>query len=465
MTKNEEAFLPACLESVRGLADEIIVVDTDSSDRTVEIARQFGAKIHAYRWNDDFAEARNESLRHATKDWLLVLDADHTVDPSGHDEIRRIVQRDEFAGYMLRQFNYTDEHGTESVLEHLNLRLFPNHPAVGYAGRIHEQVICRNADLSFKVHACGAILHHHGLRPQVFKQRGKAERDRRVLLEMAREDPENAFHAHNLGMTHAALGEYAEAERALRRAIELSMPQLQGGPYPLYLVSTHLILARALLAQGRNAEAVQCCAAAVRLAPNFADAQLLLGTAELRLGHLDEALRSYERARRCSDGWRFGPSDHSASGWRALLGMGEVYLVQRQWRQAAAHLEQAVARSAKARALFPALARVCVEIVGAAEAEQGLGELLDATGAAAARLLLAEVFLADGAAEQALEQLTEALRDDEQNPEILSRMAEAFQRLGCAGEAEAARQASQLPRMDRATPGPAQPTGRATPAR
>jgi len=76
IVKNEEKFLDQCLKSIRALADQIIIVDTGSTDRTLEIARCYDAEIHAFAWCDDFAAARNAALEHATGDWVLVLDAD-----------------------------------------------------------------------------------------------------------------------------------------------------------------------------------------------------------------------------------------------------------------------------------------------------------------------------------------------------------------------------------------------------
>jgi glycosyltransferase involved in cell wall biosynthesis len=76
IAKNEEANLPACLPSVAGLVEEMIVVDTGSTDRTKEVAAQLGARVFDFTWVDSFAAARNESLRHATGDWILWLDGD-----------------------------------------------------------------------------------------------------------------------------------------------------------------------------------------------------------------------------------------------------------------------------------------------------------------------------------------------------------------------------------------------------
>ena len=91
IARNEEKFLGACLESVRGLADEIVVVDTGSTDRTVEIAKQHGAKVDHFTWCDDFSAARNLALAHATGDWVLVLDADETVPSSSHAAMRALM--------------------------------------------------------------------------------------------------------------------------------------------------------------------------------------------------------------------------------------------------------------------------------------------------------------------------------------------------------------------------------------
>src|SRR5205823_1109121 len=76
IVKNEERFLAQSLKSVREIAQQIVVVDTGSTDRTVEIAKEFGAEVHSFTWCDDFSAARNVALEHATGDWVLALDAD-----------------------------------------------------------------------------------------------------------------------------------------------------------------------------------------------------------------------------------------------------------------------------------------------------------------------------------------------------------------------------------------------------
>ena len=84
IVKNEELFLESCLRSVQGLADEIVIVDTGSTDRTKEIALQFTSKVYDFQWCDDFAAARNESLKYATGDWSLVLNTYKTISKKNH---------------------------------------------------------------------------------------------------------------------------------------------------------------------------------------------------------------------------------------------------------------------------------------------------------------------------------------------------------------------------------------------
>ena len=90
IVKDEAGCLPQCLESVRGIADELVIADTGSTDDTVAIARRFGAKVFHIPWEDDFASARNRTIAAASGDWLLHMDADELLDP----EVPEIIERD-----------------------------------------------------------------------------------------------------------------------------------------------------------------------------------------------------------------------------------------------------------------------------------------------------------------------------------------------------------------------------------
>lgn len=137
IVKNEEAVLNRCLNSVKGIVDEIIVVDTGSTDRTKEIALSYDAKIYDYEWNDHFAEARNFALALSTSDWNLVLDADEYVVNDCANEIRSFINSNAAIGRVKRVDSFKDKDGIAHAYCFIS-RLFPR--GLKYSGRIHEQV-------------------------------------------------------------------------------------------------------------------------------------------------------------------------------------------------------------------------------------------------------------------------------------------------------------------------------------
>ena len=122
--------------------DEIIVVDTGSTDRTVEIAREHGLKIHFFPWCDDFSAARNVSLSHATGDWLLWMDADDTILPECGKRLRDLVMmaEDKVTGFLL-QVHIPPAPGENGFTHVDHVKLFRNLPGMRFEGRIHEQIL------------------------------------------------------------------------------------------------------------------------------------------------------------------------------------------------------------------------------------------------------------------------------------------------------------------------------------
>jgi len=139
IARNEEGDLSKCLDSVRGLAGEIIVVDTGSTDRTAAIASCYGAEVIPFDFTVvDFAGARNRAIERAHGQWILMLDADETLDPAGVPEIERLVAEERNAGYFLERLNYSTAK-EKPFADHV-VRLFPKRPGIRYRGRVHETV-------------------------------------------------------------------------------------------------------------------------------------------------------------------------------------------------------------------------------------------------------------------------------------------------------------------------------------
>jgi glycosyltransferase involved in cell wall biosynthesis/tetratricopeptide (TPR) repeat protein len=218
IARNEERFLDACLRSVRGLADQIVLVDTGSTDRTVEIARSHGAEVHFRAWDDDFSAARNAALLHARGDWVLVLDADEEVSMAHHAALRALLNTPNVIAYRLPLVDVGREGEGVSQVP----RLFRNAPQQFYVSRIHEQVYAsleiNRQKWSMENRFGDAQLIHHGYQASVVKDRNKIARNLR-LLELANEEHPNDVnllmnlglelwrsgqHGHGLGYYHAA---------------------------------------------------------------------------------------------------------------------------------------------------------------------------------------------------------------------------------------------------------------------
>ncbi len=203
IVKNEAETLPHCLRSVQGLVDEIVIVDTGSSDGTVNLAHTFGAKVVHEPWRDDFSAARNTSLAHCTGDWVLVLDADEEVDAASFGEFRRITGTSTPPALRLTIRNYltsglfttvdfaphpnTSSHPRALEFQHQvdfkALRLFRRLPGIAYAGRIHELVDEAFESRGLPIGNTEALLHHFG---KVMPER--EDHKRTYYLDLAKRD-------------------------------------------------------------------------------------------------------------------------------------------------------------------------------------------------------------------------------------------------------------------------------------
>ncbi|HZP81562.1 MAG TPA: tetratricopeptide repeat protein, partial [Chthonomonadaceae bacterium] len=229
IVKNEERFLRNCLESARDVVDEIVLVDTGSTDATLDIAREYGAKIISHAWNDDFSEARNVSLQHATGDWALWLDADEEIAPGCQQAFREAIEQapPHIGGYMVEFHNWlqstTRQEGSEMAIHHA-CRLFRRLPGVRFEGRIHEQNLRSLQQMGYTYQRKeGLILDHFGYAGEVMSLRNKHERFIRMLTREVEECPDESlrhFHLFNLGNAYFTQGDMENAAHYLKLAAE-----------------------------------------------------------------------------------------------------------------------------------------------------------------------------------------------------------------------------------------------------
>lgn len=218
IVKNEADNLPALLRSIEPLDAELVVVDTGSTDTTVEIAKAAGARVSFMEWRKDFALARNASLELATRPWILWLDADDRLPPESVEPILRVSKEHPERALSFLVKNTTDGGATGS--EFSQIRMFPSHPRLRFAGAVHEQVYPALFALGIPLEYSQIMVHHTGYTdPATVK--AKQVRNRAILQERVAGGDCGAIQWYQMATSMQDLGEIEEAESGFRKALEL----------------------------------------------------------------------------------------------------------------------------------------------------------------------------------------------------------------------------------------------------
>jgi glycosyltransferase involved in cell wall biosynthesis len=376
IVRDAELYLGDCLESIRGIVDEILVADTGSTDQTPEIARRMGARVITIPWKQDFSRARNLALEATHAEWVLVLDADEQLDASARS-LRSLLPASPFAGYQVPIRNYVLSRSDRvwdrpaapndsdlaaarpypAYVEHENVRLFRRRNDIYFVGRVHETVGPRILACGGKLGRAAFSIHHFGLvasqEIRIRKAHFYRELGRQKIQEMSGD-----------GQAHFELGllefdnfhNYAEALQCFEQACRLS---------PRF--STAWFFAGLTLAQlGRHEESLQYLKQAEAIGHSGVVVSEAKADVLYNLGRFDEARRGYSRA------WkRFGTSELESK-----LGLAEVRLGRNE--QGLNHLRRAVEREPQAE---PCHDRLIVALTA-------LNRLADAANAAERKLNL-----------------------------------------------------------------------------
>lgn len=226
IVKDEEETLARCLDSVLGLVDEIIIVDTGSTDRTKEIASSYTSKIHDFEWVNDFSAARNESIRHASGKWILVMDADEYINPDDIKEFRLFLQEETVSPssvFSISVISYVGKASQTNISEAPIPRLFPNFQGIKYARPIHEQLVGNDNQLLFSKPSPLTVF-HTGYVQEIIEQKEKLKRNELIFTALKKKSGFTPYDLYTLGNECLARGDQKKAlynyERALAKATE-----------------------------------------------------------------------------------------------------------------------------------------------------------------------------------------------------------------------------------------------------
>lgn len=338
IVRDEERQIVDCLESLKGLADEVIVVDTGSSDNTPELARAWGAKVFEFKWINDFAAARNESLKHATGDYILWLDADDRIPLEERERFSKWKEtlppeKDKAFWFIIE----SPERGEDFFSRYATqIRAFPNLPGVRFIRRIHESVLESLMALGLKFEETDLRIKHIGYSDPLSVEK-KAKRNLKMLLGALAEAPWDFVVYWHLSQTYGALREH---EQALRYAKEF----LEKGDF----TGQHHWKIAALLNVGRCYERLGDREASQRYyqeaeAEDPENPMVLFTYARFLMerGDLEGARKRFEALKAVNPKPTPVPFPHKVAHYYCCLWLGDIYLLEGKEEEALREYEEA----------------------------------------------------------------------------------------------------------------------------
>jgi Tfp pilus assembly protein PilF len=355
IARNEEEYIERCIRSARQAVEELILVDTGSEDETADRARRLGATVYHHAWNDDFSDARNVSLKHASGDWILVLDADEVLSPENIPTIRRLAggQAD---GYLFTYRSYSRESadirwvandgarpeadGWDGWIPGRVVRMFRRDPRIRFEGIVHETVESAIGRFGGTIQETDVLIHHFHETKGREKLREKQLHYLRLCEKHLARYPGNAKIHFDMGLIYRhILGDLPRAITHQKKALELNPSfedarlelaisyHLRGESKSAAAEATTLLqhnpdCAPALLLcgimlehRGKPGRALDCYERGIALNPNLIDARINLGALLCRRGDFARARTEWQRAR-----------ELNPSNTRVLLNLGALAL-------------------------------------------------------------------------------------------------------------------------------------------
>lgn len=364
IARNEERFLPECLERAREVADEIVLVDTGSTDRTVQIAESFGAKVIHSPWQDDFSAPRNVGLSHATGDWILVLDADEFLQAGACERIRELVENPGVSGYHLRFINVYGNGRTVGVMM---VRLFRNLPGIEYQNIIHEQVTPSlqrlGAEQGLILVTSDVEVEHHGYTAEVMDQRGKNERNERLFKKQLAVQPDDIYSLYKYGdFLRRVPGRDVDARTLLDKCLE----QILQGPPSLprdlpYAGEVAALCALEAARAGDVTRAREVLDIALRRFMPTPNLHYLSASLALGEGRCDDAITHYRRCLAYRGQVLVVPIQEGITSYVSLAGIAQAWLLRGAIDRAQRLLEQAIAIEPSYEVAQLALSRIWLQ--------------------------------------------------------------------------------------------------------
>ncbi|KRQ85977.1 SPBc2 prophage-derived glycosyltransferase SunS [Caloramator mitchellensis] len=292
MVKDEEKNIKKCLESIKKLLEndfaELVIVDTGSKDRTVEIAKEYTDKIYHHDWNNNFSVMRNISISYAKGEWILIIDADEEVENSA--EIIELLKSPSLNGFNTIIINVKNlsTHNKNQYVVNASPRIFKNDGTFKYQGSVHNQPIFQPPIYysNISLWHYGYILSDKNLMDKKFKRTSE------LLLNELKKNPRSLYYNYQLAVTYSMHGDKEEALNTYRNTYRLltELSKQERKKY-IYIYGAY---ARESYICKKYSETIEICSEGIELYNKYIDLFYLMGYSYLQINDIDNAIESFE---------------------------------------------------------------------------------------------------------------------------------------------------------------------------
>lgn len=315
IVKNEEKNLKKCLKATEYLKGkisyEIIIVDTGSTDKTIDIAKKYTDRVYNHPWTGDFSEMRNISIKYSKGEWILILDADEVLD--NPQELVDFVKSSDSKKYNAAEINFKNllsDDVNNYILASL-YRLFRNLKEFYYVGRIHEQPRVIVPFIKSRV----TVLHYGYSREDYEVMRYKYERNKELLLKDLKNNIEPIYTRFQLAQTYSMANFHNEAFETIKEAYELDRKRKDGKRN----VNVYHFYSRELFSRGQYTQAIKVCNQVLDYYNDSVDFYYILANSYLKLNEYDKALEEFKKYFELHDKKAKGSAENSLPDGGAIV--------------------------------------------------------------------------------------------------------------------------------------------------